>query len=118
MIPPLIPTGAYKCYYCDLFLKSCPLEGYIRPNPQPGDEACMHLAEHLKPYTTLSSTISLRDSRKSEGLPARATAKQALSVAMNKQDTKVSNGACPDCGCTLWFQEGCVLCEGCGYTVC
>ena len=27
-------------------------------------------------------------------------------------------GHCPDCGGTLWYQEGCYICRGCGYTKC
>ena len=29
-----------------------------------------------------------------------------------------SVGVCPDCGSTLWYEEGCVKCKGCGYTKC
>ena len=25
---------------------------------------------------------------------------------------------CPECGATLWFQEGCGTCHNCGYSKC
>jgi hypothetical protein len=31
---------------------------------------------------------------------------------------KISNGVCPDCGCTLWLEEGCVHCPSCGFSRC
>lgn len=31
---------------------------------------------------------------------------------------KIASGACPDCGATLWYQEGCASCPGCGYSKC
>lgn len=30
----------------------------------------------------------------------------------------VTSGTCPDCGSTLFMQEGCVKCQSCGYTKC
>jgi len=27
-------------------------------------------------------------------------------------------GQCPECGGTLWYQEGCDICPACGYTKC
>lgn len=29
-----------------------------------------------------------------------------------------SRGACPDCGGTLFYQEGCAKCTTCGYSKC
>ena len=34
------------------------------------------------------------------------------------QAQKMSVGACPDCGATLFFQEGCSLCQSCGFSKC
>jgi hypothetical protein len=34
------------------------------------------------------------------------------------QPQRVSQGVCPDCGSTLFFQEGCVKCQQCGYSKC
>ena len=31
---------------------------------------------------------------------------------------KLVAGACPDCGYTLWFEEGCATCHSCGYSKC
>jgi len=31
---------------------------------------------------------------------------------------KTSAGACPDCGSTLFYQEGCASCPFCGYNKC
>lgn len=40
-------------------------------------------------------------------------------VALNgQQGQKVSAGACPECGSTLFYQEGCVNCPSCGYNKC
>ena len=35
-----------------------------------------------------------------------------------QQPQKVSAGACPECGLTLFYQEGCVTCMICGYNKC
>ena len=37
-----------------------------------------------------------------------------------KKESKTANGMCPDCGSTLWFQEGCNSCSNpsCGYSHC
>ena len=35
-----------------------------------------------------------------------------------QQSQKVSAGACPECGLTLFYQEGCVTCMICGYNKC
>ena len=35
----------------------------------------------------------------------------------NKRSNNVV-GVCPDCGSALRHQEGCVLCDGCGYSKC
>ena len=29
-----------------------------------------------------------------------------------------ASGVCPDCGSTLWYQEGCATCRGCGFSKC
>ena len=31
---------------------------------------------------------------------------------------KIASGACPDCGSTLWYQEGCASCQSCGFSKC
>lgn len=31
---------------------------------------------------------------------------------------KIPVGVCPDCGTTLWFEEGCATCHTCGYSKC
>ena len=38
-------------------------------------------------------------------------------IVGSQQLQKVSAGACPDCGGTLFYQEGCVKCY-CGYSKC
>ena len=35
-----------------------------------------------------------------------------------QQPQVIAAGACPDCGSTLWFQEGCAVCRSCGYNKC
>ena len=40
-------------------------------------------------------------------------------VSQNGQRSQaVASGSCPDCGCTLFYQEGCVKCQSCGYSKC
>ena len=40
-------------------------------------------------------------------------------VSVAKQTPQpVAHGVCPECGCTLFFQEGCVKCGTCGYSKC
>ena len=31
---------------------------------------------------------------------------------------RIVSGACPECGSTLWYQEGCANCPTCGYSKC
>jgi len=35
-----------------------------------------------------------------------------------EQEQLVVSGVCPDCGSSLFFQEGCVTCQCCGYSKC
>ncbi len=39
-------------------------------------------------------------------------------IMQHAPTSSISNGICPDCGDTLWFQEGCVKCNSCGYSKC
>ena len=34
------------------------------------------------------------------------------------QPQRIASGACPECGDTLFYQEGCALCQSCGYSRC
>jgi len=36
----------------------------------------------------------------------------------SQQPQKIVQGVCPNCGSTLWYQEGCVICHACGYSKC
>lgn len=36
----------------------------------------------------------------------------------HQQPQRISSGVCPDCGSTLWHQEGCTSCPSCGYSKC
>ncbi len=38
--------------------------------------------------------------------------------AIYEQPQKIVGGMCPDCGTTLFYQEGCVNCQICGYYKC
>ena len=31
---------------------------------------------------------------------------------------RIASGMCPECGETLWFQEGCATCSACGFNKC
>ncbi len=35
-----------------------------------------------------------------------------------QQSQIVTSGSCPDCGSTLFLQEGCATCKACGYSKC
>jgi len=39
-------------------------------------------------------------------------------VARRVVDEEGVQGACPDCGSQLSFEEGCVKCHSCGFTEC
>lgn len=34
------------------------------------------------------------------------------------QPQKMVGGMCPDCGSTIFYQEGCATCPSCGYSKC
>lgn len=42
----------------------------------------------------------------------------AIQKTARQQPQKIASGACPECGATLWYQEGCVTCQSCGYSKC
>ena len=44
--------------------------------------------------------------------------KEKVSVSVNKKRSNNVVGVCPDCGSALRHQEGCLLCDGCGYSKC
>ena len=31
---------------------------------------------------------------------------------------RFASGVCPECGSTMWFEEGCATCHSCGYSKC
>ena len=35
-----------------------------------------------------------------------------------EQPQRIAGGACPDCGSTLFYQEGCSNCQVCGFSKC
>jgi len=35
-----------------------------------------------------------------------------------EQPQRFASGVCPECGTTLWFEEGCATCHSCGYSKC
>ncbi len=35
-----------------------------------------------------------------------------------QQPQQMTNGACQECGATLWYESGCVHCRSCGYEKC
>lgn len=39
-------------------------------------------------------------------------------ITSYEQPQRIASGACPECGATLWFQEGCASCHSCGYSKC
>jgi hypothetical protein len=43
---------------------------------------------------------------------------EALHKPQCSQPQSISQGVCPDCGSTLFYTEGCVKCQSCGYSKC
>uniref|UniRef100_A0A6H1ZFY4 Putative ribonucleoside diphosphate reductase n=1 Tax=viral metagenome TaxID=1070528 RepID=A0A6H1ZFY4_9ZZZZ len=39
-------------------------------------------------------------------------------IVVNQPPQKFATGVCPECGLTLWFEEGCASCHGCGFSKC
>lgn len=39
-------------------------------------------------------------------------------TATREQPQKMATGVCPDCGSTLFYQEGCSNCPVCGFSKC
>ena len=39
-------------------------------------------------------------------------------VRNGQQKQKVSSGVCPDCGSSMFYEEGCVKCTTCGFSRC
>lgn len=39
-------------------------------------------------------------------------------TATQQKPQKIASGMCPDCGSTLWYQEGCATCPSCGFSKC
>ncbi len=37
---------------------------------------------------------------------------------LKQTSQKVTSGVCPECGSTLWFEEGCANCHTCGFSKC
>ena len=42
----------------------------------------------------------------------------AKQITSYEQPQRIAAGVCPDCGVTLFYQEGCANCPGCGYSRC
>ena len=41
-----------------------------------------------------------------------------LHMQDNQQGRGVVSGVCPECGSTMFYQEGCKTCPSCGYSKC
>lgn len=41
-----------------------------------------------------------------------------VSIRLYQQPQRMASGACPECGATLWFQEGCIICQSCSHNKC
>ncbi|NQT28285.1 MAG: TSCPD domain-containing protein, partial [Candidatus Omnitrophica bacterium] len=44
--------------------------------------------------------------------------KEKVSVGVKKKRFNTVVGVCPDCGSAVRHQEGCLICDGCGYSKC
>ncbi len=38
--------------------------------------------------------------------------------AISEQPQRIAGGVCPECGSTLFYQEGCTSCQQCGFSRC
>lgn len=43
---------------------------------------------------------------------------QIMHPQAGQQPQAIVAGVCPDCGSTLFYQEGCATCQTCGYSRC
>lgn len=39
-------------------------------------------------------------------------------IAPGAMPRGISNGVCPECGVTMFYQEGCTTCPSCGHSKC
>ncbi|MDP2364015.1 MAG: hypothetical protein Q8M94_09630 [Ignavibacteria bacterium] len=54
-----------------------------------------------------------------ERLPENAEVEKVTThTATQQKPQKIAIGMCPDCGSTLWYQEGCSTCHSCGFSKC
>jgi len=37
---------------------------------------------------------------------------------VQEQPQRFASGVCPECGATMWFEEGCATCHSCGFSKC
>ena len=57
-----------------------------------------------------------RDNLTEKGLEIHTKYYHKLRVSQPAQ--KFASGMCPDCGSTLWYEEGCANCRVCGFSKC
>jgi len=54
-----------------------------------------------------------------EGLArARKLHNKVRHLSTESASRLVASGICPECGATLFSQEGCIICQSCGYSKC
>lgn len=44
--------------------------------------------------------------------------KKYFHATHSEQSQRIAAGVCPDCGSTLFYQEGCASCKSCGFSKC
>ncbi len=61
-------------------------------------------------------TADQKETVKVEALPSQK--REEVNLTVNKKKFNNVVGVCPDCGSALRHQEGCLVCDGCGYSKC
>ena len=94
-----IPISKLNCTYCKKFDGKCSL-------------GIIDLSKDRLPEKEYCVQIFRDDNWDGEQGKEKYSPKEA------QPPQQIAAGMCPDCGSTLWFQEGCATCQSCGFSKC
>jgi len=83
------------------------------------DAIAQVIEEYLEEKEGVQQTLPMdspKEARKSNG--GQASAAEPVVERFEDEEARKFLGACPDCGASLQFQEGCATCVACGYSEC